>query len=164
MPGLVALDVDGTVLDHDGRLTDRVRDAVRAVADSGAHVVIATGRSLVATLPVLDQLGLLTGYAVTSNGSVTVRLDPVLPQGWEPVEVVTFDPSSALLMLREHLPAAVYAVEDFGLGFRLTGPFPDGELIGRLTIVPFEDLLGTPATRVVVRSPEHTPEDFLALI
>ena len=43
MPGLVALDVDGTVLDHDGRLTDRVRDAVRAVADSGAHVVIATG-------------------------------------------------------------------------------------------------------------------------
>lgn len=164
MPGLVALDVDGTVLDHDGRLTDRVRAAVRAVADSGAHVVIATGRSLVATLPVLDQLGLLTGYAVTSNGSVTVRLDPALPQGWEAVEVVTFDPSSALLVLREHLPSAVYAVEDFGLGFRLTGPFPDGELIGRLTIVPFEDLLGTPATRVVVRSPEHTPEDFLALI
>ena len=163
-PGLVALDVDGTVLDHDGRLTDRVRAAVRAVADSGAHVVIATGRSLVATLPVLDQLGLLTGYAVTSNGSVTVRLDPLLPKGWETVEVVTFDPSSALLMLREHLPSAVYAVEDFGLGFRLTGPFPDGELIGRLTVVPFEDLLRTPATRVVVRSPEHTPEDFLALI
>lgn len=163
-PRLVALDVDGTILDHDGRLTDRVRAAVRAVADSGTHVVIATGRSLVATLPVLDQLGLLSGYAVTSNGSVTVRLDPSLPQGWETVEVVTFDPAPALRLLREHLPAAVYAVEDFGMGFRLTGPFPDGELIGRLTVVPFEDLLSTPATRVVVRSPQHTPEDFLELV
>ena len=161
---LVALDVDGTVLDHDGRLTERVRAAVRSVADSGTHVVIATGRSLVATLPVLDQLGLLTGYAVTSNGSVTVRLDPALATGWEPVEVVTFDPAPALRMLREHLPSAVYAVEDFGMGFRLTGPFPDGELIGRLTVVPFDELLTTPATRVVVRSPEHTPEDFLALV
>jgi len=164
VPGLVALDVDGTVLDHDGRLSDRVRAAVRAVADSGEHVVIATGRSLVATLPVLDQLGLLTGYAVTSNGSVTVRLDPALPQGWEEVEVVTFDPAPALRMLREHLPSAVYAVEDFGMGFRLTAPFPDDELMGRLTIVPFDDLLDAPATRVVVRSPEHTSEDFLALV
>lgn len=163
-PRLVALDVDGTVLDHDGRLTERVRAAVRAIVETGTHVVIATGRSLVATLPVLDQLGLLTGYAVTSNGSVTVRLDPALANGWDAVEVVTFDPSPVLRLLREHLPSAVYAVEDFGMGFRLTGPFPDGELIGRLTVVPFEDLLATPATRVVVRSPEHTPEDFLDLV
>ena len=161
---LVALDIDGTVLDHDSRLSDPVRDAVRAVADSGRHVVIATGRSLVATLPVLDQLGLLTGYAVTSNGAVTVRLDPALDEGYEPIDVVTFDPTPALNLLREHLPMAVYAVEDFGMGFRLTGPFPDGELIGRLTVVPFEQLLSRPATRVVVRSPEHTPEDFLALV
>ena len=164
MTGLVALDVDGTVLDRDGRLSERVRAAVRAVADAGTPVVIATGRSLAATLPVLDQLGLLTGYAVTSNGSVTVRLDPALPEGWEAVEIVTFDPAPALRLLREHLPTAVYAVEDFGLGFRLTGPFPDGELIGRLSVVPFEDLLRAPATRVVVRSPEHTPEDFLELV
>jgi hydroxymethylpyrimidine pyrophosphatase-like HAD family hydrolase len=161
---LVALDIDGTVLDHDSRLSDPVRDAVQAVVDSGRHVVIATGRSLVATLPVLDQLGLLTGYAVTSNGAVTVRLDPALDEGYEPIDVVTFDPTPALNLLREHLPMAVYAVEDFGMGFRLTGPFPDGELIGRLTVVPFEQLLGGPATRVVVRSPEHTPEDFLALV
>ena len=75
---LVALDVDGTTVDHDGHLTERVRRAVRAAVDAEHDVVIATGRSLVATLPVLDQLGLLTGYAVTSNGAVTVRLDPAL--------------------------------------------------------------------------------------
>ena len=55
-PALVALDVDGTILDHDGELSDRVRSAVQAVAASGRHVVISTGRSLVATTPVLDRL------------------------------------------------------------------------------------------------------------
>jgi hydroxymethylpyrimidine pyrophosphatase-like HAD family hydrolase len=50
------------------------------------------------------------------------------------------------------------------MGFRLTAPFPDGELIGRLEIVPFDQLVDGPVTRVVVRSPEHTPEDFLLLV
>lgn len=160
---LVALDVDGTILDHDERLSDRVRDAVRAVADAGHHVVIATGRSLSGTLPVLDRLGLLTGFAVCSNGAVTVRLDPRLEGGHEVVDVVTFDPAPALRLLREHLPAAAFAVEDVGSGFRLSGPFPTGELTEPVVVVPFEELLGTPATRVVVRSPEHTPQDFLEL-
>jgi hydroxymethylpyrimidine pyrophosphatase-like HAD family hydrolase len=161
---IIALDVDGTILDHDGELTDRVRDAVRAVADSGRHVVLSTGRSLVATTPVLDRLSLTHGYAVTSNGAVTLRLDPLLDGGFELADLVTFEPREALSMLREHLPQAVYAVEDFGAGFRLTAPFPDGELIGPMTIVPFEELLDGRATRVVVRSPEHTPEDFLELV
>lgn len=160
---LVALDVDGTTIDHDERLTDRVRDAVRAVADDGHHVVIATGRSLYGTLPVLDRLGLTTGFAVCSNGAVTLRLDPSLDGGHEVVDVVTFDPAPALRLLREHLPGAAFAVEDVGSGFRLAGPFPDGELTGRLTVVPFDELLDLPATRVVVRSPDHTPQDFLDL-
>src|SRR5215213_6752245 len=161
---LVALDVDGTVVDHDGRLSDRVRAAVQAVEASGRHVVLSTGRSLVATLPILDELSLTSGFAVTSNGAVTVRLDPSLDDGYEVVDLVTFDPSPALRLLREHLPNAIYAVEELGMGFRLTGPFPDGELIGRLQIVPFDQLVDGPVTRVVVRSPEHTPEDFLQLV
>lgn len=163
-PRLIALDLDGTVIDLDGMLTDRVRDAVQGVAASGREVVVATGRSLVATLPVLDQLSLLHGYAVTSNGAVTIRLDPSLPDGYEVFNAVVFDPAPALRALREYLPNAVYAVEDLGMGFRLTAPFPDGELIGDLTITPFEELLTGPVTRVVVRSPEHTPEDFLDIV
>jgi hydroxymethylpyrimidine pyrophosphatase-like HAD family hydrolase len=161
---LVALDVDGTILDHDGALSDRVRDAVRAVVDSGREVVLATGRSLVATTPVLQRLDLSRGYAVTSNGAVTLRLDRGLDDGYEVADLVTFDPTPALTLLREHLPQAVYAVEDLGARFRLTAPFPDGELIGTMAVVPFEQLLGQPVTRVVVRSPQHTPEDFLDLV
>jgi hydroxymethylpyrimidine pyrophosphatase-like HAD family hydrolase len=162
--GLVALDVDGTMIDFDGNMTHGVRDTVAKVVDAGVHVVVATGRSLTATFPILEELNLDTGYIVCSNGAVTVRLDPGLPAGNEVVETITFDPSPALRLLREHLPGAAYAVEDTtGAGYRISGPFPEGELIGELRFVDFEDLLGEPATRVVVRSPSHTPQEFLEL-
>lgn len=163
-PLLVALDVDGTIIDYDEALSERVRDAVTAVVAAGHHVVIATGRSLPGTLPVLDRLGLVHGWCVCSNGGVTLRLDPALPDGYEVTESITFDPGPALRLLRTHLPTAVYAVENVGIGFRLTAPFPEGELYGNLEYVDFDELLATPATRVIVRSPEHTPEDFLRII
>lgn len=163
-PALVALDIDGTILDHDQHLSDRVRDSVRAVADLGLNVVIATGRSLYDTIPLLDRLGLLTGWAVCSNGSVTLRLDPLQPDGFEVADVVTFDPRAVLTLLRTHLPTALYAVETGRAEFLLTAPFPPGELEGVHTrVVSFEELLAEPACRVVVRSPEHTSDDFMAL-
>jgi hydroxymethylpyrimidine pyrophosphatase-like HAD family hydrolase len=163
-PLLIALDVDGTIIDYDEALSDRVRDAVAAVVKAGHHVVVATGRSLPGTLPVLDRLGLVEGWCVCSNGGITLRLDPALPEGFEVTESITFDPAPALRLLRRHLPTALYAVENVGIGFRLTAPFPDGELYGQLEYVDFDQLLATPATRVIVRSPEHTPEDFLRII
>nr|WP_029254067.1 HAD family hydrolase [Paraoerskovia marina] len=156
---LVALDIDGTLLTYDEHLADETRDAVAAVRDAGHHVVLSTGRSLVAVLDVAAALG-LTGYAVCSNGSVTVRLDPDLPGGWELDDVVTFDPGPALRLIAEQLPDALYAVEEIGAGFRLNKPFPGHELGGDQTVVPFEELWSQEVTRVVVRSVDHTSEEF----
>ena len=164
LPQLVALDIDGTILDHDEHLSDRVRGAVGALAGTGTAVVIATGRSLHGALPVLDRLGLLRGYAVCSNGAVTVRLDPAQERGYEVVSLRTFDPTPAVQLLREHLPNALYAVEVLGRGYKVTAPFPDGELTGDVQVVPFEELFTEPAMRVVVRSPEHTPQQFVELV
>ncbi|MGQ7295861.1 HAD family hydrolase [Quadrisphaera sp. KR29] len=161
---LVALDVDGTVVDHDLGLSDRVRDAVRAVAAAGHHVVIATGRSLTSTRPVLEALGLDTGYVVCSNGAVTARLDASLPGGSELVDVVTFDPADALQLLHRELPGAAFAVEVADGGVLVAGAFPEGELDGALRAVDFAQLAGQRATRVVVRSPEHTTADFVELV
>ena len=116
-PHLVALDIDGTTVNHEGELSPAVYDAVRAVVDAGHHVTIATGRAIIGTLPVLERLGLTSGYAVCANGAVTLRLDEGLDQGYEIVEAVTFDPAPALLMLREHFPTALVAVEELGVGF-----------------------------------------------
>lgn len=165
---LVALDVDGTIVDHDEVMTDRVREAVQRLAKAGAHVVVATGRSLHATLPIAQRLGLDAGYdgsyLVCSNGAVTVRLDSSLEEGHQVVAVHTFDPSSVAGLLREQLPTGLFAVEVLGRGYKLTAPFPDGELSGEMEVVPFDELFTEPVMRVVVRSPEHTSAQFEALV
>ncbi len=161
-PHLVCLDIDGTTVDHDGALHEPVRRAVRAVADAGHHVTLATGRGVIGTLPVLDALGLLHGYAVCANGAITLRLDPGLDGGHEVLEAVTFDPAPALRVLREAFPSALVAVEELGVGFKVSAPFPDGELDGRPRVVPFEELMAHPVTRLTIRDPSSSSEDFLA--
>jgi hydroxymethylpyrimidine pyrophosphatase-like HAD family hydrolase len=171
-PRLVALDVDGTLVDFDDRLSDAVRDEVQRVAAiPGTHVVVATGRALVAVLPILARLGITEGLAVCSNGAVTVRISSSGQLGgsdgvpaYDMVDVVTFDAGPAVRLLREHLPDARFAVEVLGVGYRVHGVFPDGELTGALESVSFEELTREPVTRVVVRSPEHTPQNFLELV
>jgi len=163
-PLLVALDIDGTLLTYDEELSPAVAQAVAAVHAAGHHVVLATGRSVFATVPVAHLLGITVGWAVCSNGSVTVRLDPDLPGGHEIVETVTFDPGPAVRLMSAALPDACFAVEELGVGFRLTKPFPDGELRGEQTVVPLSELMQGRVTRLIVRSPEHTPEEFHELV
>jgi hydroxymethylpyrimidine pyrophosphatase-like HAD family hydrolase len=68
-----------------------------------------------------------------------------------------------LNLLHAEWPEAVVAVEELGVGFKLSAPFPDGELTGELTVVPWEELVAEPVTRVTFRAPNGTAEDFLAL-
>jgi hydroxymethylpyrimidine pyrophosphatase-like HAD family hydrolase len=164
-PWLVALDIDGTLVHYDQSMSEAVRDTVRAVAAAGHHVVLSSGRSLVAMTPVADLLGIDAGWMVCSNGAVTVRLDPADPDGWRVENMETFDPEPALRLLRDELPGALFAVEDVGVGFRLSDLFPDGELDGEHRVVGFEGLYDAgEVTRVVVRSPGSTSADFQELV
>lgn len=162
-PKLVCLDVDGTLLHHNGVMTDEVREAVRAVGDAGHHVVISTGRAIVATLPILEMLSLTHGFAVCSNGALTLRLDPNEPNGYEVIDEITFDPTAALTALRGQWDDAVVAVEEPGVGFKVSAHFPEGELEGQQVVVPWEELMAKPVTRVTFRSPTGTSEDFIEL-
>jgi hydroxymethylpyrimidine pyrophosphatase-like HAD family hydrolase len=161
---LVALDVDGTLMSYDQEMSDDVRDAVVALRAAGHHVVLASGRSLVAMTPVAALLGIDRGLLVASNGAVTARLDPDEPDGYVLEEVVTFDPGPALRLLRDRLPHARYAVEDVGVGFRMNELFPAGELDGVHRVVAFDELWAGEVTRVVVRAPGSTSEEFHALV
>lgn len=157
---LVALDIDGTTLHHDGTLSEEVYGAVRQTVAAGHDVVIATGRSLLEARPVIDALGLRSGYAVCSNGAVTLRLDQHERRGYRIVDQVTFDPRPALDLLRDAWPGAVFAVERVGVGFDISGPFPDGDLSGRLRISSWDELTGSPTTRLTFYSPDAHVEEF----
>jgi Cof subfamily protein (haloacid dehalogenase superfamily) len=157
---LIALDVDGTLVDHEGNMTDEVRDAAQAVIEAGHDVIIATGRSLGATLPVIRLLGITRGYAVCSNGGVTLRIDTALPDGFEVIERVTFDPRPALTALRDRLPSAKYALEDDRGRFLATESFQDASFGSEAQSVDFEEMLASRAVRVVVFSTDSSAEEF----
>lgn len=160
----VALDVDGTVLSEDGSISDAVIDQVRRLAAAGHHLVLATGRSAATTIPVLERLDIAPRYLVCSNGAITLRRDPDAPTGYRREWVETFDPTEALRLIRSHLGSAHVAVEDEHGYFRYTEPFPDATIGLDSEHVSFEELLDQPAARVVVTSPDHETEDFLAVV
>jgi Cof subfamily protein (haloacid dehalogenase superfamily) len=161
---LIALDVDGTVLREDGTVSDPVVHAVTRVRDAGHEVTLATGRSVAMTLPILERLALSPEFVVCSNGAITLRRDTHDPTGYRRDHVETFDPSVVLTTIRSSLEAAHYAVEDETGHYRYTGYFPDGTLGATSEKVEFDALLNSPATRVVVISPEHRIEDFLSVV
>ncbi|RKP54323.1 HAD family phosphatase [Cohnella endophytica] len=68
---MIALDVDGTLLNDHHELTPRVREAVRSAEAQGAEIVLCTGRGSTSALPVLQELG-LKGTMITHNGASVV--------------------------------------------------------------------------------------------
>jgi hydroxymethylpyrimidine pyrophosphatase-like HAD family hydrolase len=160
---LLALDLDGTTLNHMGELSPAVRDAIVALPEEVA-VVVATGRSIIATTPILEALGLRQGYAVCSNGALTIELDPTSELGYTVIDMVTFDPRPVLEKMRVALPDALIAVEEPGIGFKVSRHFPDGELMGQSREVDWDELIAHPVTRVTLRQPETSAEDFMDLV
>ena len=168
-PRLVALDIDGTLFANepstglvDETISPAVVEAVRRAYAAGAHVVMATGRSTFGISHVWDQLGLpLNGakvLSVASNGSVIFSYPPV-----EVRSTVTFDASAIVRMLMAEVPNAAVAVEEVGVGYRLNRPFPDGEITGEMVLQTVEELVAKPVTRVIIRDPHSSEEEFVEL-
>ncbi|MFW7415438.1 HAD family hydrolase [Demequina sp. SO4-18] len=162
---LIGLDIDGTLMHWGGGISPAVVSAIEQVRMCRNHVILATGRNIVGTMPVAQALGIRRGWAVCSNGAVTVRLNPASPGGYDIVETVTFNPRAALELIREEMPDAFFAVEDLGVGFRVNREFPMGELEGRQRVVEsFDDLAHEEATRVVIRAPGQDVSHFDDLV
>jgi Cof subfamily protein (haloacid dehalogenase superfamily) len=70
---LLALDIDGTLLDPYGALTDAVREAVAAARHAGLEIVLCTGRRFRTALTIAQALG-LTGPIVVNNGALVKDL------------------------------------------------------------------------------------------
>lgn len=171
---IIALDLDGTVLKHgfrpggsawaDAYFDSELGEAIRALADSGHHVVISTGRSVDATLPIVEQLRIRPEWIVASNGAVTLKRDPLATRAYRRELVEAFDPSDALTKIRPQLLTAHFAVELADGKFLYTKPIPAGTLPENQRQVDFEELLGVQAARVIVFSADHTVEEFLRAV
>jgi HAD superfamily hydrolase (TIGR01484 family) len=168
-PRLVALDIDGTLLIPDiangysqERVTPAVRDAVDAVVQAGVPLVLASGRAPLSMATVLDHLEIPrrdeTVLGVASNGAVTFAYPPI-----KVVSEVTFDAREAVHAVLEHVPDAMVAVEEHGVGYRVNRHFPEGELGGEMILTPLEEMMASEVSRVIIRDPNSTSEEFVEL-
>jgi Cof subfamily protein (haloacid dehalogenase superfamily) len=170
-PKVVALDIDGTLLkwvdgqsDEYETVSRPVYDAVHRALDAGAHVVLASGRSPHGMTRIADLLDIPREesdqlWVVASNGAVVFRYPPM-----EVVHEETFDAAPAVAAVLEHHPHALVAVEEREVGgYRVNRVFPEGELTGAQIITGVDDIVGEPVSRVIIRDPEATAEDFVEL-
>jgi hydroxymethylpyrimidine pyrophosphatase-like HAD family hydrolase len=93
---LIAIDMDGTLLGDDGRVSPRNLAALLVAQAAGIEVVVATGRRHSYAMHILRPLGLHHASAlVSSNGTVIRTLGSV-----------GADPIASQLIARTHLPHA----------------------------------------------------------
>lgn len=157
-PRLIALDVDGTLCGHDGAIPDDLVAAIRDAQAAGAHIVIATGRGWHGTGPIVDELGLNPGMHVASNGAVVASYPPL-----QILEKVTFDAGPIIERVLQEHPTSLLGVEVVGQGYLVNRPFPPGELGGQVDVAPLAELTNHPTTRVIVRDPHGSDDDFIDL-
>jgi HAD superfamily hydrolase (TIGR01484 family) len=169
-PRLVALDIDGTLLKWvEGagatyeQIAPPVYDAVHRAFDAGAHIVLSSGRSPHGMTKIADLLDLHTEgqdrlWVVASNGAVLFRYPPL-----EVVHEETFDARPAVAAVLEQRPSALVAVEERGIGYRVNAHFPTGELSGDMIITEVDELVAGPVSRVIIRDPTASADDFVEL-
>jgi Cof subfamily protein (haloacid dehalogenase superfamily) len=71
---LVAIDIDGTLLDSKAQIPQANLDALRRAHEAGIEIVLVTGRRHKFALPVAESLG-FSLWIISSNGAVTRSID-----------------------------------------------------------------------------------------
>lgn len=74
---LIAIDIDGTLINPNLEITQPVFDAVQRVVDTGAKIVLCTGRPFPGAEDYMKELGLTRegDYIITYHGALAQRTD-----------------------------------------------------------------------------------------
>ncbi len=117
--GLLALDIDGTLLGPGGVLSGRTREAVYAAGEAGWLVTLATGRRWGSTKPVADVLGLQVPLISFNGALIRDSLTGAILH-YNPLPQETIAPLVTTLVARGLQPVLYQDIRT-GDGF-LTGP------------------------------------------
>ncbi|KPJ22637.1 sugar-phosphatase [Streptococcus phocae] len=111
---LVAIDIDGTLITDDRRITDDVFQAIQQAKAQGVHVVIATGRPIAGVTPLLEELKLNQegDFVITFNGGLVQDA----ATGQEIVkELMTYDDYLETEFLSRKLGVHMHAITKEGI-------------------------------------------------
>lgn len=72
---LIALDIDGTLVNDEKKITERTKSAIKAARERGVTVVLATGRPIDGIIRYLEELDMFTenDYALSYNGALVLK-------------------------------------------------------------------------------------------
>lgn len=158
--GLVATDLDGTIVRADGSVSARVVAALGAVLDLGVPWVFVTGRPP-RWMHEVARATAHHGIAICANGALVYDLhDEVVVERFEIAAELARE---TVRRLRKVMPAAVFAVED-GTGFAHEAAYrPRWEQPDLVVPATVEELLVTPVAKLLVRDESSTGDAMLAL-
>jgi Cof subfamily protein (haloacid dehalogenase superfamily) len=158
-PRLVATDLDGTLLDPEGRVSDRTRTVLDELDARGVPVVFTTGRPIRWMEELWDAVG-GHGLAICSNGGIVydVARREVRTARTIPTDVLR----EVASVLRAELPGTVFALEKTTGFAREPGFMP--RLAVNLAIEvdqgPLEEILDDDVVKLLARHEEHEPEPY----
>ncbi len=65
----VAIDLDGTMLNHYGEISQKTKETVKDCIEKGVEIVLASGRPIDSIKTIAESLG-ITGYFIAGNGAL----------------------------------------------------------------------------------------------
>jgi Cof subfamily protein (haloacid dehalogenase superfamily) len=166
LPRLIATDLDGTLLDHERQISPRTVAAVRAVVAAGIEFVLVTARPPRTVAQLAEQLGGRIA-ALCGNGTILAEFD-----AGEQADlgfIRSFESTDAIAIveqLRPVFPDAGFALETglevyFETAFRV-GAVGDDRRVLTDNLTGIAPQMPT-IIKVLVRSPERTADDMVAL-
>jgi len=69
---LIAVDIDGTLLNPQGIITKKTKEAIKYAIDKGIYFVLSTGRPIQGIYDIYEQLG-LSSPAISYNGAIVLQ-------------------------------------------------------------------------------------------
>ena len=140
---LIALDMDGTLLNSDKQISAENKAAIAAAREKGVVVVLASGRPLNGMKPQLEELGMTTenDYVLSYNASLVqkVKNEEVIRS-----QIITGADAKAIAKLAQELGVNVHAFsQEKGLITPALSHYTEHEskITGMpITVIDFEEL------------------------
>jgi Cof subfamily protein (haloacid dehalogenase superfamily) len=163
---LIAIDLDGTLLDPEGRLSQRSVDAIERRADRGDRVVLATGRPPDVALEATRDLAGTVSHVIGANGTIIGTFPATPDAAPEILHVRGFDYHDAqriVSILRDYDDRLGFAIAT-DHGFAHEGGF-SALMPAAVTSASVDDVLaigGSTAFKLLVFHPETRLEALLS--
>jgi Cof subfamily protein (haloacid dehalogenase superfamily) len=160
-PGLVATDLDGTLVRSDQSVSPRTKAAVLALQDAGSVFVMVTARPPRWLHDLTDLVG-AHGVAIVANGAIlydVVRREAIRTRMIEPA--VALEVAQAI---RAEIPEVDFAIERsdrYGQepNYYNRWPMPKDSLIAEVA-----ELLSEPAAKLLVKHPSWAADELLGRV